>query len=93
MEVSKLNGKFVITSDAFSVGEVSEANMDKKWRITHLQINLTKEATKFLGFKKPVLGHVTICVPVDVVQAVGDVISLTQTREELKLISECKDII
>ena len=45
MESGKLKGKQVITKDAFYVGEISEANKDKEWRITHIQIKLTKEAT------------------------------------------------
>jgi sporulation protein YlmC with PRC-barrel domain len=91
-EVSKLNGKKVITTDAFNVGEVSEAMMDTDWKITHIHVNLTKEATKELGFKKPVLGHITICLPVDHIKGFADVITLNKTREELKGIPECKSL-
>ena len=90
IEVSRLNGKKVITTDAFNVGEVSEAVMDDNWKITHIHVNLTKEATKELGFKKPVLGHITVCLQVDHVKGFADVITLNKTREELKGISECK---
>lgn len=90
VEVSRLNGKKVITIDAFNVGEVSEAVMNDSWQITHIHVNLTKEATKELGFKKPVLGHITICLPVDHVTGVADVLTLNKTREELKGIPECK---
>lgn len=91
VRVSGLNGKKIITTDAFRVGEVSGAEVDtNQWRITHLHINLTKEATKELEFKKPVLGHVTLCLPVTLVKAFGDVITLNKTMQELKGMPECK---
>jgi sporulation protein YlmC with PRC-barrel domain len=67
VEVGKLDGKKVITTDGFNVGEASGAEMDNQWKITHLQVNLSKEATNELGFKKPVLGHITICLPVNLI--------------------------
>ena len=91
-KVSEINGKKVITSDAFNVGKVSGAEMDDQWKITHVHVDLSKEATNELGFKKPVLGHVTICLPVKVIQGLGDVITLSKTREGLKGIPECKGI-
>ena len=90
MEIGKLKGKQVITKDAFYVGEISEANMDEDWRITHIQVKLTKEATKGIGLKKPFLGHVTICLPVKYVIGIRDVITLNLTRAELEKIPECK---
>ena len=90
MEIGKLKGKKVITKDAFNVGEISEANMDDGWKITHIHVKLTKEATNGIGFKKPLLGHVTICLPVNYIKGVRDVITLTLSREELQKIPECK---
>jgi sporulation protein YlmC with PRC-barrel domain len=90
VKVSEITGKKVITTDAFSVGKVSGAEMDDQWKITHVHIDLSKEATNELGFKKPVLGHVTICLPVNQIQGFGDVITLSKTREGLKAIPECK---
>jgi sporulation protein YlmC with PRC-barrel domain len=89
-EITKLKGKMVITKDAFNVGEITEANMDNNWKITHIQVKLTKEATKELGLKKPYLGHVTICLPVFYVRSIGDVITLSTNRNDLKEIPECK---
>jgi sporulation protein YlmC with PRC-barrel domain len=88
--VSELKWKKVITTDAFEVGKVSEAEMDKNWTITHVHIELSKEATNELGFKKPVLGHVTICMPVNLIQGFGDVVTLNKARDGLKGIPECK---
>jgi sporulation protein YlmC with PRC-barrel domain len=90
VKVSEINGKKVITTDAFNVGKVSGTEMDDQWRITHVHIDLSKEATNELRFKKPVLGHITICLPVSQIQGFGDVITLKTTREGLKGIPECK---
>jgi len=89
-KVSEINGKKVITTDAFNVGKVSGAEMDDQWKITHVHVDLSKEATNELGFKKPMLGHITICLPVKQIQGLGDVITLSKTREGLKEIPECK---
>ncbi|MCW3980174.1 MAG: PRC-barrel domain-containing protein [Candidatus Bathyarchaeota archaeon] len=90
IQVSELNGKKVITTDAFEVGKVSGAEMDEQWKITYIHVNLSKEATDELGFKKPVLGHITICLPINLVQGLKDVITLNKTREDLKGIPECR---
>ncbi len=91
VKVSKLNGKKVITEDAFTLGEIAGAEVDTSdWQITHLHISLTDEATKELGFKKPFLGHLTVCLPVTLVKAYGDVITLNKSLQETKHIPECK---
>ena len=90
-EITRLKGKMVITKDAFNGGEIREADRDNNWKITHVQIKLTKEATKELKLKKPYFGHVTICLPVEYVRSIGDVSSLNRNRNELKEIPECKN--
>ena len=91
LKVSKMNGMKVITADAFTLGEVEGAHADTgTWQITHLDIGLTKEATRELGFKKPMLGSMSVCLPVTVVKKVGDVITLKQSLLEFKNLKECK---
>ena len=81
----------VITTDAFTLGEVTGAQGDTEtWKITHLDVTLTKETTMELGFKKPILGSVTICLPVTAVKKVGDVITLNKSLIEFKSLKECK---
>ncbi len=81
----------VITTDAFTIGEVTGAEVDTGlWQITHLHVALTNEITEELGFKKPFLGHLTVCLPVNVVKSTGDVITLNKHLEQLKILSECK---
>lgn len=81
----------IITSDAYTLGEVDGTHADiANWSITHLAVDLTKEATEELGFKKPFLGSVTVCLPIDSVKNVGDVITLNKTLMDLKNLKECK---
>jgi sporulation protein YlmC with PRC-barrel domain len=81
----------VITANAYTLGEVdgAHANTDT-WKITNLDISLTKETVKALGFKKPMLGSLTVCLPVSDVISVGDVITLRYSLDEFKNLKECK---
>ena len=91
LKISKLNGMAVITSDAYTLGEVDGAHADiGTWNITHLEVELTKEATEELGFKKPLLGSVRVCLPISAVKNVGDVITLNKSLLDLKTLKECK---
>lgn len=91
MDVSKLNGVKVIAADSFTLGEVDGANVDtKQWRITHLKVGLSDDATRELGFSKPLLGSVKICLPVENVSGYGDVVTLKKSLIELKGSDECK---
>lgn len=86
-----MNGMSVITADAFTLGEVDGAHADTKtWQITHLDVALTKETTKELGLKKPMLGSLAVCLPVAAVKKVGDVITLNKSLLEFKDMKECK---
>ena len=50
VKASRLNGKKVVTTNAFLVGEVEAAELDTDtWQITHLYIGLTNEALHQLG--------------------------------------------
>jgi len=89
---SKLVGKRVIGANAYILGEVTGADVDaEKWQITHLHVSLAEEATRELGFKKPFLGSVVVCLPVNLIQATGDVISLNKSINELRNLVEPKE--
>jgi len=91
MKASKMNGTKVITANAYVLGEVDGAEVDTdKWKVTHLDVNLTKEATEELGFKKPFLGSLTVCLHVTTIKEFGDVITLKNSLQELKNLKECK---
>lgn len=46
VKVSEIDGNKVITTDGFNVGKVSGAEMNDQWKITHVYVDLTKDATK-----------------------------------------------
>lgn len=88
---SKMIGKRVIGSNAYMLGEVVGADIDTaNWQVTHLHVSLADEATRELGFKKPFMGSVVVCLPVQVIQAVGDVITLNKGIDELRTVVEPK---
>jgi len=91
MKFSKLDGMRVVTLDGFEAGEISSIEIDtRKWESTHLHTGLSDQAFKELNFKKPLLGHITICFPVGFVKAVGDFVTLNRNLDGLKKIPECK---
>ena len=91
VSVSKLNGKKVIGANAYTLGEIIGADADTgKGQITHLRVGLTDEATRELGFRKLLLGSVIVCLPTDIIQATGDVISLNKSITELRNIVQPK---
>jgi sporulation protein YlmC with PRC-barrel domain len=91
MDVSKMNGVKVITANSYTLGEVEGANIDtKSWKMTHIKVGLSDEATRELGYSKPFLGSVKICLPVDSIDGYGDVMTLKKTLMDLKGSNECK---
>jgi sporulation protein YlmC with PRC-barrel domain len=80
----KIVGLQVITSGAHILGEVKGAQIDTKtWEIKFLNVKLSDEAANKLGMKKRI-GSKTICIPVNLVQAVAGVITLTKSLQELE---------
>jgi len=91
MKFSKLDGMDVVSLDGFNTGEISGMELDiKNWDVSHIYIELSDDAVKELDFKKPLWGHITICIPVSYVEAVGDVVTLTRNLKGLDKIPECK---
>jgi sporulation protein YlmC with PRC-barrel domain len=92
--VDKLVGKKVITAKAYILSEVKGAEADvDNWRITHLQVKLTDKAATDLGFKKRFRSS-TVCMPVTLISAVGEVVTIDKSLDELSRtfdIVECKE--
>jgi len=88
--LKELNGLKVVTTDAYTIGEVDGIEFDiQKATITHLRVDLTKEAANELRFKKPFMGNVVICIPLSFIQAYGHVINLNVPLEQIKTLKEC----
>lgn len=91
MKFSKINDMKVFSSDAFLIGEISGADVNtKKWMITHLYIELSDEAVTKLGYKKPFFGHISICIPINFIKTIGDVVTLSKNLKELEKLPGCK---
>jgi len=92
VEISRLFWKKAYTSDSVLLGEVESAELDMKtWQVTNFYIGLTDEATSKLGFKRPFLGKVVVCLPVSTVKTIQDTAILNTTMEELRNLKECKE--
>ena len=89
-----LVGLKVLTSEAFSLGVLKGALVDtEKWTVKYLHVKLDDEAATTLGFKKRFRSS-TICVPVNMVVAIGDYITIGRSLNELsesQEITECKE--
>lgn len=90
MKVKKLNGIKVITLDAQNLGVIDGAQVDtNNWTITDLEVKLDKEAIQEMGLRKPKIGSLVVCLPVNYIQTFGDVITLKHKQETLKDLKEC----
>ena len=91
LKAAYLNGKQVITSEAHVLGEIEGVELDiSKWTVTHLHISLLKNNVEKFNFKKPIFGSVSVCLPITAIKAVGDVISLKESIDDLKYMPEFK---
>jgi sporulation protein YlmC with PRC-barrel domain len=92
VEIGRLNWKKVDTSDGVTIGEVQGAEVEtKSWHVTHVHVGLNDETLKKFGLRKPYLGRVLICLPVDTIRAVNEIITLKKTLSELKTNKECTE--
>jgi sporulation protein YlmC with PRC-barrel domain len=89
-----LVGKTIIGVAGYDLGEVKGVEVNTTtWNVTHLQVKLTNQAADELGFRKR-FGSSTVCMPVSLINAVGDVITITKTIGELSQnpeISKCPE--
>jgi len=92
VEISRLFWKKAYTSDAILLGEVESAELDMNtWQIKNLYIGLTDESTRMLGFKRPFLGKVVVCLPVSAVKSYQDTAILNKSMQELRDLRECRE--
>jgi sporulation protein YlmC with PRC-barrel domain len=85
LKASKINGRRVITADAYDLGEVDGTHINEKtWMTTHLDVDLTKDAAEKLGLNKPMLGSVTVSLPIMHIKQLGDVVTLNKSLSDLE---------
>jgi sporulation protein YlmC with PRC-barrel domain len=92
VSLDTISGKNVIGQGGDDLGEIKGAEINiKTWNVTHLQIKLSSKASDLLGFKKRFRSS-TVCLPVSMVSAVGDVVTINKTLDELsnnQEVTEC----
>jgi sporulation protein YlmC with PRC-barrel domain len=94
VSIDKITGKNVIGQGGDDLGEIKGAEVNiNTWNVTHLQVKLSSKASESLGFKKRFRSS-TVCLPVSMVSAVGDVVTVNKTLDELsnnQEVTECVD--
>ena len=89
MNPTKINGKKVVDSEGYILGEVDGIDVDlTTWQATGLYVSLSDGAIVELGFKKPFLSSIAISMPTKIVKAIGEVITLSEPLKSLKDIVE-----
>jgi sporulation protein YlmC with PRC-barrel domain len=86
---SILDGKKVVGSEGNMLGEVEGIDIDiNTWQATAFYVSLNDEATAELELKKPFLSKITICLPTQLVKAVGELITLKEPLRRLEDLRE-----
>ena len=84
----KISEKDVICAGGFDLGVVNGLEINTStWQVTHFHVKLSKQASEDLGFKKRFRSS-TVSVPVNMVQAVGDLVTIGKTLDGLSKASE-----
>jgi sporulation protein YlmC with PRC-barrel domain len=92
VEITRVFWKKAFTSDAFLLGEIESAEVDTaSWQVISLYVGLTDEAAKGLGFKRPFLGKIVVCLPVSTIKTIQDTAILNKTFAELRDLKQCKE--
>jgi sporulation protein YlmC with PRC-barrel domain len=87
-----MNGTKVVTTDAYILGEINGASVDTNtWKITDLDVKLSKDTIKELELKKPKLGSLIVCLPISDVKNFGRVALLKYTLKTFKNLKQCKN--
>ena len=89
MNPTILEGKKVVGSEGYILGEVDSVNINSNtWQANTFYVNLSDEATAELGFKKPFLSKITVCLPTQLVKTVGDIVTLKEPIRNLEDIAK-----
>jgi sporulation protein YlmC with PRC-barrel domain len=84
-----LDGKKVVGSEGYILGEVDGVDIDlNTWLANAFYVTLSVEAITELGFKKPFLSKIAVCLPTQLIKAVGEVITLKEPIRNLEDIAE-----
>jgi sporulation protein YlmC with PRC-barrel domain len=92
VSADELSGKKVVSVKGDEIGEVRDVEFDiHNWHVTHLQMKLSNRAAVSLGYKKTI-GSYSVCMPIELVSSVGDVVTINKTLLDIAAgmdIKEC----
>ena len=92
VSANELSGRKVVSLKGDEIGEIKDVDFDiGKWQVTHLVMKLSSKAAVSLGYKKTI-GSYNVCMPIEVISSVGDVVTINKTLLELAAgsdITEC----
>ena len=92
VEISRIFWKKTFTADNHLLGDLEDADVDMNtWQVTNFYVGLTDEATRSLGFKRPYLGKVVVCLPASTVKEIHENAVLNKTMAELRNLKQCKE--
>jgi sporulation protein YlmC with PRC-barrel domain len=93
MNPAVLNGKKVIGSDGYMLGEWEGVNIDSgTWNANTFNVKLSDEAASELGFRKSFMGKILICLPTSLVKVLGDIIALKEPIRNLEKLAEKEEM-
>ena len=94
VSMKDLLGKSVLTSDASDIGAVNDFQLSvEDLKVNAVGVTLNAQTKRDLGIKKSPFTGVTLCIPIDHVNKVGDMVTLRIDFEHLKELPECKKIL
>ena len=89
MNPNLLKGKTVVGTEGYILGEMHGIDIDlSAWKASAFYVALSDEATSELNLRKPFLHKIIICLPTQLIQSAGDVITLKEPIRNLKDASE-----
>lgn len=89
MNPTLLDGEKVIGSEGYILGQVDSIDINiNTWKANAFHISLSDDAIKELGLEKHFLSKITVCLPTNLVKAVGEVITLKVPIRNLENIAE-----
>ncbi len=84
-----LKNKKVVGTEGYILGEMNDLHVDfNTWQATAFYVILSDEAASELNLKKPFLRRIMMCLPTELIGAVGDVVTLKQPIRSLKDVAE-----
>jgi sporulation protein YlmC with PRC-barrel domain len=91
VSADELSGKKIVSLKGDEIGEVRDVEVDpQKWQVTHLQMKLSSKAAVSLGFKKTI-GSYTVCMPIELVSSIGDVVTINKTLLDIAATTDIKE--